>query len=293
MLSARRATTIVELLVALAAGAIVIAAVARLYVAQEATARTLLAGARDEARIREAASILPVTLRAVAPREGDIPPGMASDTAIELRETIASGVVCDIGAAFVTLPEDSDDATTLGAYLSRPEAGDTAWMLGAADSSGTRRWLGRAISDVGAARCGAIGALAGGANGVRLTTATDPRAAGVGLGTPVRVTRRARFSLYRAGDGAWWLGYRAWSAATGRLATVQPASGPYAAPSAAGAPFRYFDAAGAQLAAPVLATDRIARIDVSLRPARGAAEPPLPPRARRDALAMTIALRNR
>lgn len=290
---ARRGTTILELLVALVAGAIVVAAVTRLYVGQERAARALLAGARDEARLREAAAILPVTLRAIAPGEGDIPPGLASDTAVELRETIGSAVVCDAAPGYLTLPDDSDDATTLGAYLSRPDVGDTAWLLGPRDSTGARRWVGLGIADVSSARCAVGGAIAAGLPGVRLTTSRDPAAAGVAVGAPARVTRRARFSLYRAGDGGWWLGYRTWSVVAGRLATVQPASGPYASPALAGAPFRYFDSAGSELATPVLATARIARIDVRLRPARGAGEPPIPPGTRRDSLRMSIALRNR
>lgn len=293
MLIARRGTTILELLLALVAGAIVVAAVTRLYVGQERAARALLAGARDEARLREAASILPVTLRAIAPGEGDIPVGLASDTALELRETIGSAVVCDAGTGYLTLPDDSDDAATLGAYLSRPEVGDTVWVLGSRDSTGVRRWTGLGVADVASARCGAGSRLAGGRSGVRLTMSRDPVAAGAAVGAPARVTRRARFSLYRAGDGAWWLGYRTWSAVAGRLATVQPASGPYASPAVAGPPFRYFDAAGGELTTPVTATDRIARIDVRLRAARGAGEPPNPPGARRDSLRTSIAPRNR
>lgn len=291
--NARRGTTLLELLVALVAGAIVVAAVARLYVAQERAARTLLAGAREEARMSEAASILPVTVRAVAPGEGDIPSGMATDTALELRETIASGIVCAVGPTSITLPDDSDDDATLGAYLALPEVSDTIWLLGAADSGGARRWIGVGLADAAADRCGAVGTLAGGGAALRLTTTADPRVAGAATGSPARITRRARFSLYRAADGAWWLGYRAWSAVSGRLATVQPASGPYAPPSIAGAPFRYFDSAGVELRAPVLATERIARIDVRLRPARGAGEGASRADTRRDSLSTSIALRNR
>lgn len=294
MLRRRAGHVLLELLLALAAGGIVVAAAVRLHVAQERATRALLADLRAEGRAREAAAILPVTLRALAPGEGDIPPGAATDTTLELRETIGSAVVCDVGSDFVVLPNDSDDGATLAAYLSRPDIGDSLWLLPVVDGdSAGGRWSAAAVVGVGSGACGPIGAREPPAGGVRLSLAADPRAAGIGTGSPARITRRARYSLYRAGDGAWYLGYRTFSPVLGRLATVQPISGPYASPSSAGAPFRYFAADGRQLAAPVAVPESIARVDVRLLPARGAREAPARDAASAQAVVVSAAARNR
>ena len=44
------------------------------------------------------------------------------------------------------------------------------------------------------------------------------------VGTPIRVTRRTRYSLYRAGDGDWYLGRRTMGPAGWDVA--QPVAGP-------------------------------------------------------------------
>lgn len=293
MLRRRPGHVLVELLLALVVGAIVVAAAVRLHVAQERAWRVLVARLGADGRARDAAAILPVTLRALAPREGDVIPTAASDTALEFRETVASAVVCAVGAADVTLPDDAGEAASLAGYLDRPQSGDTAWFLvpasGAGDDAG--RWLGLGIVGVGGALCRSPGAAAP-SGALRVDLEGAPIAAAIGVGVPVRVTRRARYSLYRAGDGAWYLGYRSWSMALGRLATVQPVSGPYESPARGGAPFHYFAAGGSELTTPVAAPASIARIEVRLRPARAPADPPAGS-GRTVPLSVSIALRNR
>jgi hypothetical protein len=72
-------------------------------------------------------------------------------------------------------------------------------------------------------------------------------------GSAVRLTRMARFALYRGGTGEHWLGFTEAQPATGTWITIQPVSGPYlpfntAAPSASGITLKGRDSAGAALA---------------------------------------------
>ena len=97
----------------------------------------------------------------------------------------------------------------------------------------------------GTATCATDG---GGAQSVlRLAFATPdtvPRAA------PVRITRQARYSFYHAGDGTWQLGLAEWSEVLHAFAPPQPVAGPFVVGASGGvrSGFRYFDAAGAELA---------------------------------------------
>jgi hypothetical protein len=111
-------------------------------------------------------------------------------------------------------------------------------------------------------------------------------------GAPVRIVRRARFDVYRASDGLFYLGYRVCAAG---CAGVQPVAGPYGS-SAAVIRLRYFDVSGASLPAPldVTSLQRLTRVDVVLR-ATSSAIVDLPGRTRgvaRDSIVASIALRN-
>ena len=74
-------------------------------------------------------------------------------------------------------------------------------------------------------------------------------------GALVRVNRSVRLNHYRASDGQWYFGVRDWSGANLRLNTVQPVAGPLEPHSAdagrTGLAFRFFDATGIELVAPV------------------------------------------
>jgi len=89
-------------------------------------------------------------------------------------------------------------------------------------------------------------------------------------GAPVRFVRRARYSLYKSSDGAWYLGYRRCNAIGQSVCTtIQPVSGPYLAYShggtgVSGLGFRYFDANGNELF-DAAASPQLAKIDVVLR----------------------------
>src|SRR6202022_2394268 len=82
-----------------------------------------------------------------------------------------------------------------------------------------------------------------------VVTLTAPLGSDVKPGAAVRFVRRARYSLYRASDGDWYLGYRRCNAiGPPGCGVVQPVSGPYRGHSRdsrlRGLLFEYFAPAG-------------------------------------------------
>lgn len=86
------------------------------------------------------------------------------------------------------------------------------------------------------------------------------------IGAVLRITRPFRYSLYRASDGAWYIGERDWNNAEGRFNPIQPVVGPFLG-AARGMAFRYSDSSDASITIPVppSAIERIAMIHVDLR----------------------------
>jgi len=84
-------------------------------------------------------------------------------------------------------------------------------------------------------------------------------------GSVLRVTRPVRYSLYRGGDGRWYLGQRDWNVTSLRFNTIQPVSGPFASAASRGLVFQYVDSTGAALPTPVSDPRAIALIRVDLR----------------------------
>src|SRR5512146_3103343 len=88
-----RGFTLVELLVAMIVAGIVLTLITLTGLRQQRLLSDLANDASLAAQLREAAAILPVDIRALSAAAGDLRD--ARDTALEIRSTIASGVVCD------------------------------------------------------------------------------------------------------------------------------------------------------------------------------------------------------
>ncbi len=230
---------------------------------------------------------------------------LAADSAIEFYASIGASVLCQIVANDVGLPAAHSSGNSLSAFLTEPDTGDLA--LFHVDSAGANeRWERHRISGFVpqslASSCPPASRLSQqsepdiGAKGF-VVTLTTPLGGDVKPGAVVRFIRRARYSLYRASDGDWYLGYRRCNAiGTSACGAVQPVSGPYRAynrdPRATGLLFEYFDAAGQALDV-ATAPLALARVDVT---ARGESEHQLPggsPFARRiaDSATVSVAIR--
>lgn len=229
----------------------------------------------------------------------------AADSAIEFFATVGGSVVCQIMGNDVGLPATHSSGNSLSAFRAEPDTGDLA--LFHVDSAGTNeRWERRRISGFVqqslASSCPPTSRLSrqsdldAGLKGF-VATLTEPLSNDVRPGAVVRFIRRERYSLYRASDGDWYLGYRRCNAiGTSACGTVQPVSGPYRAysrdPRATGLFFEYFDAAGQPLdvaSAPL----GLARVDVTARSESGHLLPSDGPFARRiaDSAIVSVAIR--
>ena len=139
----------------------------------------------------------------------------------------------------MTLLPDMQDSVPVSAVTSDPRTGDTLWWL--ADTA----WRPLAVTSAGAARATCSPPMAGSGATYRVT---GPVPDTIQAGTPVRVSRQARYGTYRASDGTWQLGYREWSDPTHRFAAPQPVVGPLLPRNAARpSGFRYFDSTGTEL----------------------------------------------
>ena len=261
MLSAGRRTgaTLVELLVALMLATIVLGAATSSLLRQQRTARSLGRSASGDAQARAALGALAVELAALTAGSGDIEAGQASDTALQVRSVVASGLACADAAGAATFIGESDNGNDVFAGAG-PRLGDSLWWLGGTPAE----WRVRRIvaADSVSAPCALSSTPPGPAR--RLVIAGLDT---IGYGAPLRVVRPIRYAFYRSGDGSWQLGVRDWVEATNGFAAPQPVAGPYVMRvGTARTGLRYFDAEGTELGTdgtPV-ASGRVARVRITV-----------------------------
>jgi hypothetical protein len=202
---------------------------------------------------------------------------LLADSAIEVFTPIGGSVVCQsVGGYDVGLPAVSASDNTLTWFLSQPDTGDLA-LIYSGDGASAGRWerhqITRFATRALTSACPASSGLAhdedvvAGRQGFQVSL-DAPLSSAVLSGAPVRFIRRGRYSLYRASDGDWYLGYRRCNAnGSSVCGAIQPLSGPYRSytsnPGSSGLLFEYFDSDGARLdpSSPL----NLARIDVSAR----------------------------
>lgn len=252
---ARRGSSLMELLVSMTLLGVIGMAAAVAVRMQTGIRRHVGARVAAAVQLREAVAPLASDLAAISPAAGDIPPGAAADSILEFRSTVLVGYVCGVvtggsGAAWIAAVGERGRGVITG---------DSLWS-----HAGAAGWRGAAVVDVAPGATSGSGCAIPMASGrttpVHLTLQTSDSAA-MTVGTPVRATRRVRYSFYRAGDGAVYLGLREWSHATGRLATVQPIAGPF---DARASRFVYLGVDGGVLPVPVADARAIAAVGIQL-----------------------------
>lgn len=265
----RRGLTLVELLVATVLAAIVLGAATSSLLRQQRSHARLSAVTGADAQSRAAMLVVGSELALLDPAAGDLADGEAYDSAIQFRSLVATSLACATDAGAATLLPDLTDSIPLSGATGDPRIGDTLWWL--PDSA----WRSAVITSVPNLRATCAAPVAASGATQRVVASTPDT---IAAGTPLRVTRQARFAIYRASDGTWQLGYREWNEPTHRFAAPQPVVGPLLPRSAARhSGFRYFDSAGTELlpAAGPLDVRRIARIRLTastLVPARSVAQ---------------------
>lgn len=253
----RAGTSLVELIIALTLMGLVLGAATSSLLHQQRGARWAGALGGAEAQMRPLVQLLPAELAVLDAGAGDLVSGAASDSTIQIRAVVASSLACDTAAIAVTLLPDLTSGVATGGVARAPVVGDSLWFY-PSDSLG---WQPRRVVSVthGSTACRLPATPAGAA--YKLTLDAPAYASG---GTPVRVTRQERYVVYRASDGWWYLGARAWSVAAGSFAAPQPIAGPFLRTrGSAITGFRYFDSLGAVVVPNGTNERAIARVRVS------------------------------
>jgi len=204
----RTGTTLAELMIALVLGGAVVGAFARTLVVQRRAESSVASVNAPAAAADEVVRVATAALARVAASDRLV---IRGDTAIEWHATVGVALACAAGGDSLVVPS----AGTSSWWEAVPDSGD-AVDVGAPDGS----WVRYEIMSV---RVRASGAACG---GPERTLLVQPALADDALPS-VRVTRRMRFTLYRGGDGAWWLGERRCSLAeSAACSAAQPVAGP-------------------------------------------------------------------
>ena len=295
----RRGATLADLLMGMVISTLVVALVVTNTVRYHQSHAAVASGVDASTRLRDAPSILAADLRGISAAGDTIL--VASDTAIDFYSVVGASVICATPRTDrVTLPPDTlQSGRVLSSFVSSPDTGDLIAVYTDSGAGSSARW-GRArivalTSPAAGVACPLAAGLlltpdlAGASRGFELTL-DHPLSSATHRGSPVRVVRRVRYSVYRGGDGKWYLGYRRCS---GTCSTIQPVSGPYESRTGAPITFRYFTRSGARLTGRGPATD-VARIEVVARAnyLRQAALPGMPRPGPADSILAVVALRN-
>jgi len=294
-----RGVTLIELAVVLALLGIVGSIIGTCLLRQQRFYRGAgeLLGAREN--VRDAMEVISTDIRGLAVADTVRALG---DSAIEFFANIGGAVVCSnvIGAEVGLAGSSGPRGNTLTALVSAPDSGDLAVIYRAGNDTVAPGWERARIASFTPRSLTTICpdssafAVGVGGQGFLLTLAT-PLTSGVAAGNPVRFIRRSRYSLYRAGDGEWYLGYRRCNAIGPSVCgAVQPLSGPYRAygsdSTASGMRFEYFNGRGE----PTTSAAELARVTITAR-SESRHRIPIDGRQWRpaDSATVSIAVRNR
>ena len=249
--------------------------------------------------VRDAIEVLTTDIRGMSVADTA---RLLADSAIEFFSTIGTSVVCQrLSDTEIGLTS----AISLTSFATQPDTGDLAIFytdstrLGPPSPGWERARIGAFGRRSAATTCAPGSAFSNDAQvsrpGAAFVSLQAPLSSGVKPGSPVKFVRRNRYSLYRAADGGWYLGYRRCNAlGTSICGAVQPLSGPYRAYSRdtnqSGIAFHYFDRGGRILGS-VLS---LARVDIV---ARGASRQQIIVEGRHwtpsDSARVSVAIRNR
>jgi prepilin-type N-terminal cleavage/methylation domain-containing protein len=325
----RRGMTLVEIMVSLVLLGIVSGVIMRVIFRQQRFYQGVNQIMMQRSQLRQATAVLPVDLRSLSSVGDDIL--AARDSSIEFQVNVGTGVVCEVvdNKNQVAMPPDTLATTTgqditswYGTTAPVPKTDDIAYSAYVYDDSVTLGneddyWKKYNLVDIhyDASKCVSTYTTIGDVGKMRpiLEVADpdgkiDPVNGGalsqyIGVGAPVRIVRRVKYSLYKEpADGKWYLGFARFLKSTGAYEAPSPVSGPYDpyASSASGVRFRYYDVDGNEIPSDADQTTRekIARVDLVVRArtsanVRAAGFQNGANQQYKDSLAVSVMLRNR
>lgn len=273
--------TLAELVIGLVFLGLVGASIVSLLVRQQRFSSSVQTIIDTRRQIRQAAAMLPSDLRGVSSAGGDI--YSMTDSSIDFRATTGTSIVCVTSTATKTLnlvPLSLGKASVMTTWFTTPAANDSIMVYddganGYASSDDTWRPYGvssvTALSGVSTNCPTTTGLLQTGdlvaSNSIYQLTLPVAQSATIHVGAAVRFFKHAHYSLYRAADGSWYMGY--YDCKLGRTpncSAIQALAGPLNAYAAAGSGtsglhFTYYDSTGAATTVPA----NVARISVVVR----------------------------
>jgi prepilin-type N-terminal cleavage/methylation domain-containing protein len=274
----RRGFTLVELLIVVVLFGIVSGTLIRVIARQQRFYRGATEMVDVRSQLRQATSLLPMDIRGLSSIDADIQ--SMSDSAMQFNANFGSGMACGITVASnqIDMPPKNANDNIYVSWTEQPAAGDSMFVFddNVLNGSSDDIWRRYSVKTVqmSTTACDPSDYLdATTEKGLlkpryRIVTneAVSPT---IRVGAVIRFARPARYSLYKAADNRWYLGYKDFRANS--WSTIQPVSGPYQAFAApglgtTGISFKYYDYTGAQLngnSAVIMA--RVARVDVSVR----------------------------
>ena len=325
----RRGMTLVEIMVSLVLLGIVSGVIMRVIMRQQRFYTGVNQIMTQRSQLRQATAVLPVDLRSLSSVGDDIL--AAYDSSMEFMVNVGTGAVCEVvdNKNQVAMPPDTlwssttpppDITSWYGTAEPDPEDEDILYSAYIYDDSVTLGneddyWKRYNLVDIhkDASKCVSTYTTIGDVGKLRpiLEVAdpdgkTDPVNGGalsqyIGVGAPVRIARRVKYSLYKESDGKWYLGFARFLKSTMNYEAPAPVSGPYdpyGSPS--GLRFRYYDVDGNEIPSGADQTNRekIARVDLIVRArtsanVRAAGIQNGADRQYRDSLAVSVMLRNR
>ncbi|HXY31075.1 MAG TPA: prepilin-type N-terminal cleavage/methylation domain-containing protein [Gemmatimonadaceae bacterium] len=227
----RRGVSLVEMLVTLLALSIVSSVALGLLLRQQRFYAKAAEAAAARTALREGIDLVATFLRTLSPSAGDL---YAIDPAgMEFRAVTGTAVICGIDSTrtHITVPPvDAPLPIPLTSWVAEPLAGDTVLLYdpGVSQSMEDDAWRPNALAaDPTTGPCATTGPFAGITRG-RVLRLSSPSPITMGVGELLRVTRRTRLGLYRAGDGLWYLGFSdCLSSRALPCSSPQPVSGPF------------------------------------------------------------------
>ena len=214
----RHGFTLIEIMIAVTLLGIIGSILTAVLVRQQRFHRAVAQVTDARARMRDIATILPTDLRSISTAGRDIL-GI-SDTSIQFRAFVGSGIVCNYASATVIElpPQELASGNVLASWINPPQPNDIAYLYDSGVEAGNLddTWgvfqVTDTASEANSAWCptskGFATAADNGARRYRITLGTAPNQARVEIGAPIRFAREVRYSVYLASDNQWYVGFQ-------------------------------------------------------------------------------------
>jgi len=255
--SDRRAFTLIELMVAIVLLSIVAGGMMGIIVRQQQFYSGSAGVLETRGSVRDGMAMITSDLRSLSPSKQDI--YAMGRTFIEFRLSTGAAIVCTISVDRKTVtvpPLVLANNNGLTSWISAPQNGDSVLVYDADTSANASddKWdpnqlTAGATSAASCPNSTGLTTTAGEATTGWQITLHDALPATVQVGGALRFFRRARYQLFQASDGLWYLGfYDCLPTRTPACTSLEPVSGPYLAAAnsgPSGLELTYYDATGA------------------------------------------------